>query len=79
MIQSAFLEQLASRMEKNGLFYFRTDDRSYFDWTVEHLNESKFWLIKEGAEWIHEENTYFQNLMDGYFSVVAEVQKLENI
>ena len=74
MIQSAFLEQLASRMEKNGLFYFRTDDRSYFDWTIEHLNESKFWQIKEGAEWLHEENTYFQNLMDGYFSVVAEVQ-----
>ena len=74
MIQSAFLEQLASRMEKKGLFYFRTDDRSYFDWTIEHLNESKFWQIQEGAEWLHEENTYFQNLMDGYFSVVAEVQ-----
>jgi tRNA (guanine-N7-)-methyltransferase len=74
MIQSTLLEQLASRMEKHGRFYFRTDDRPYFDWTVEHLNESPFWTIKEKADWLHEETTYFQNLMDGYFSVVAEVQ-----
>ena len=74
MIQGTLLEQLASRMERSGVFYFRTDDRSYFDWTVEHLNKSKHWKIKEGADWLHEEATYFQNLMDDYFSVVAVVQ-----
>ena len=74
MIQSSLLEKIASRMEKDGLFYFRTDDRSYFDWTVEHLNQSKFWKIREEADWLHEEVTYFQNLMEGYFSVVGEVQ-----
>ena len=61
-------------MEKNGLLYFRTDDRVYFDWTVEHLNQSKFWKIKEDADWLHEEVTYFQNLMDGHFSVVGKAQ-----
>lgn len=74
MIQSTLLEKLANRMESCGRFYFRTDDRSYFDWTVEHLNESKFWKIQDEADWLHEESTYFQNLMDDYFSVVAEVQ-----
>lgn len=74
MIQVSLLEQLANRMTKGGFFYFRTDDRSYFDWTIEHLNESKVWQIKEGADWLHEESTYFQSLMDDYFSVVAEVQ-----
>ena len=74
MIQGSLLEQLASRMTKGGLFYFRTDDRSYYDWTIEHINESKVWQIKAGAEWLHEESTYFQSLMDDYFSVVAEVQ-----
>ena len=73
MIQSTLLEKLANRMESGGQFYFRTDDRSYFDWTVEHLNESKFWTVNEDADWLHEETTYFQNLMEGYFSVIAEV------
>lgn len=74
MIQRPLLEKLASRMEQGGRFYFRTDNHSYFDWTIEHLNESKIWKIQEEADWLHEESTYFQNLMDAYFSVVAEVQ-----
>lgn len=73
MIQDALLEQLAIRMKSGGKFYFRTDDQSYFDWTVEHLNESKFWKINSDAGWLHEETTYFQNLMEGYYSVIAEV------
>lgn len=74
MIQTALLEELASRMEPGGKFYFRTDDRSYFDWTVEHLNDSKCWKINAEAEWAHEETTYFQDLMEEYFSIVADVQ-----
>ena len=72
MIQFPLLEALAERMVEGGALYFRTDDRSYFEWTEEHLAESPYWQIVRERGWLHEEATYFQDLMDGYYSLVAE-------
>tara|TARA_B100001769_G_C22069923_1_gene575860 strand:+ start:89 stop:754 length:666 start_codon:yes stop_codon:yes gene_type:complete len=72
MIQYPLLELLAQKIAPGGKLFFRTDDRGYYDWTVEHLEASKVWAIDKDAEWIHEEATYFQDLMDSYYSVIAQ-------
>lgn len=71
MVQSPFLTEVANRTANNGCFCFRSDDLPYYEWTVEHLHAHADWKIDPGAEWPHEEDTYFQDLMDGYHSVVA--------
>lgn len=71
MVQPAFLDEVARRTDVGGQFCFRSDDRPYFDWTVEHLEEHKEWEVDESAEWPYESETYFQSLMDSYHSVIA--------
>jgi tRNA (guanine-N7-)-methyltransferase len=72
MVQPALLNEVARRTDRGGEFCFRSDDRPYFDWTVEHLNEHPDWEIAASAPWPYESETYFQSLMDAYFSVVAK-------
>lgn len=72
MVQPAFLDEVARRTDRAGEFCFRSDDRPYFDWTREHLCEHPDWAIDESAQWPYESETYFQSLMDEYFSVVAK-------
>ena len=72
MIQADLLDELARRSDRGGELCFRSDDRSYFNWTIEHLNEHNLWKIEPSAPWPYECVTYFQNLMDKYFSVVAK-------
>ena len=74
MVQQEMLTELARRTRPDGYFYFRTDDRPYFDWTIEHLEESRHWVIDSDAPWPHEKETYFQGLMETYFSVVARLR-----
>ena len=72
MVQPSFLDEVARRTDRGGEFCFRSDDRPYFDWTVEHLSEHPEWEIDESAQWPYESETYFQSLMDQYHSVVAK-------
>ena len=72
MVQLSFLDEVARRTDRGGEFCFRSDDRPYFDWTVEHLSEHPDWEIDESAQWPYESETYFQSLMDEYYSVVAK-------
>ena len=72
MVQPSFLDEVARRTDMGGEFCFRSDDRPYFDWTVEHLSEHSEWEIDEAAQWPYESETYFQSLMDEYHSVVAK-------
>lgn len=71
MVQPTFLDEVARRTDKGSEFCFRSDDKPYFDWTIEHLNEHKEWTIDKVAEWPYESETYFQSLMDSYYSVIA--------
>lgn len=71
MVQNPFLDEIARRTDPDGTFCFRTDDRPYFDWTIEHLEAHPQWTISKDLEWPHETETYFQGLMDEYFSVIA--------
>jgi tRNA (guanine-N7-)-methyltransferase len=72
MVQPSFLDEVARRTDREGEFCFRSDDRPYFDWTVEHLSEHPEWEIDESAQWPYESETYFQSLMNEYHSVVAK-------
>lgn len=72
MIQANLLDELARRSDRGGEVCFRSDDRPYFDWTIQHLNEHNQWLIEPSANWPYESATYFQDFMDKYFSVVAK-------
>ena len=72
MVQPSFLDEVGRRTDRGGEFCFRSDDRPYFDWTVEHLSEHPDWEIDESAQWPYESETYFQSLMDEYHSVVAK-------
>jgi len=72
MVQTAFLDELAKRTDMGNTFCFRSDDRPYFEWTIEHLEAHPNWEIDASAVWPHETETYFQELMDEYFSVVAK-------
>ena len=72
MVQAPFLDEVARRTDPGGQFCFRSDDRPYFDWTLEHLEAHPDWRIDAAAEWPHENDTYFQDLMDEYFSVIAK-------
>jgi len=71
MVQPGFLDVVAERTDRGGRFCFRSDDRPYYDWTVEHLEAHPKWEIDPDAEWPFESGTWFQGLMDEYFSVVA--------
>jgi len=75
MVQTSLLDILAQRTDRGGEFCFRSDDRPYFDWTVEHLESHTEWAIEGpegGTGWPYESETYFQSLMDTYHSVVAQ-------
>lgn len=72
MIQLNLLKKLAKRSISGANLYFRTDDPNYFEWTKSHIEESPFWELDESSPWLHEESTYFQDLMQSYFSLVAK-------
>jgi tRNA (guanine-N7-)-methyltransferase len=71
MVQNGFLDEVARRTDQGGTFCFRSDDLPYYDWTVEHLRAHPEWVIDETQVWPHEKKTYFEGLMDKYYSVIA--------
>lgn len=71
MVQTAFLDAVAERSESGGLFCFRTDDVPYYEWTLEHLEKHSRWEVDVSAIWPHETETYFQEMMESYQSVIA--------
>lgn len=71
MVQTPLLDAVAERTDTGGLFCFRSDDIPYYEWTVEHLEKNPHWKIDTFATWPHETETYFQEMMDSYQSVIA--------
>ena len=71
MIQKILLDKLAKHTNESSLLFFRSDDINYFEWTKAHIHKSKFWEISPNTEWIHEDFTYFQNMMESYYSLAA--------
>lgn len=74
LIQTEFLSNLKKRMAKGGILYFRTDHTEYFEWARECIGQHSQWYIAKDAPWPHEAESYFQNLMDSWHSLVCVSQ-----
>ena len=72
MIQEALLSKMAQHTHPGSRFHFRTDDTSYFEWAQERIDEHPAWTLRIDAQWPFEENSYFQNLMESWESLIAE-------
>jgi len=70
LIQPSFLSLLASKTLPTGKFFFRTDFNPYFEWTVEHLEESPDWTpVNENLPYEH--SSYFQDLLPEFQTLSA--------
>ncbi len=71
MVQMPFLNSVAERTDLGGLFCFRSDDVPYYEWTLEHLEANSQWEVDTSLIWPYETETYFQEMMGAYQSVIA--------
>jgi tRNA (guanine-N7-)-methyltransferase len=71
LIQNEFLDLLKLHVCDKSLIYFRTDHLDYFKWTEEKFQNSQNWKII-GDKWPFEHETFFQNLLPNYKSLVAK-------
>jgi tRNA (guanine-N7-)-methyltransferase len=71
LIQNEFLDLLKLHVCDKSLIYFRTDHLEYFKWTEEKFQNSQNWKII-GDKWPFEHETFFQNLLPNYKSLVAK-------
>lgn len=71
LIQNEFLDLLKLHVCDKSLIYFRTDHLEYFKWTEEKFQNSENWKII-GDIWPFEHETFFQNLLPNYKSLVAK-------
>jgi len=74
LINDAFLSLLAKRSLVGSKLYYRTDHEDYFLWTKERVIKHKAWrLLSENQLWPLEHETYFQNMLPQYKSIVSQV------
>jgi tRNA (guanine-N7-)-methyltransferase len=71
ILQPAFFEFLAGRVEQGGRLYFRTDHAEYFSYVAEFLPTLKTWQPDLAAVWPLEQETVFQARAPAYQSLVA--------
>ena len=69
LIQPRFLSELAKRVRKGGVMYFRTDYEEYYEWVSDHVREHASWEIGENIAWPFECETLFQRKMASYKSL----------
>lgn len=71
MLQASLLDQLAGHCQQGTPFYFRTDEAGMFAWGQAVFSAHPQWEIVSDAPWIFESESYFQNLMSSWQSLVA--------
>ena len=71
LIQNNFLDLLKLHVSDKSLLYFRTDHLEYFKWAEEKFQNSANWTLI-GDKWPFEHETFFQNLLPNYKSLVAK-------
>jgi len=72
MLQHSFLDKIAQRGTPACRFYFRTDHRDYFEWSLTHIEQHPQWELDKTASWPFEKDSFFQNLMDEWQSLIAK-------
>jgi tRNA (guanine-N7-)-methyltransferase len=71
VMQSEFLEAIASRTSAGARLYFRTDHVGYYETVVAALSGLRTWRPDPEAAWPFEPETVFQALAESYHSLVA--------
>jgi len=71
LIQNGFLDMLARFTDGNSTLFFRTDDENYFSWAIDKVAGHPLWERDETACWPFEHETFFQNILPEYHSLVA--------
>ena len=71
LLQSGFLESLASRAGEGARLYFRTDHGEYFHAVTALLAHLQTWRIDPDAQWPLEHETVFQARAPIYHSLVV--------
>jgi len=71
IVQAPLLDKVAAKTSPGGMLCLRTDHEEYFQWIVEHVAASPNWDIDDEAEWPFESSSFFQELMDGWQSLIA--------
>lgn len=70
IMNSGFLDCLATRCRENAPLHFRTDHEAYFDWTKELAPSLESWRPASELEWPFERETVFQAKADSYQSLI---------
>lgn len=73
LIQHPFLDLLAARSVPNAELCFRTDHQDYFSWSVDQINCIDSWRIDPEAAWPFEHETFFQNILPEYQTLIAKL------
>lgn len=71
ILQTEFLEALASRAGEGAPLYFRTDHAEYFSAVQALFPDLKTWRLDPAAPWPLEQETVFQARAPAYQSLVA--------
>lgn len=72
MLQRSFLDKIAQNSCSTAKFYLRTDHAGLFDWSMEHILQHPQWEVDVNACWPFEKDSFFQNLMDDWQSLIAK-------
>jgi len=65
LVQSSFLELLASKTQATGKLFFRTDFTPYFEWTTDQIENSPLWT-PSSTTLPFEHASYFQDLLPDF-------------
>lgn len=69
--QKRSLELLAECADPGAALFFRTDHRSYFEWTRGVIRVSDSWEESAGLSWPYESASFFQELLPDFQSLMA--------
>lgn len=72
MMQYSFLDKIANYSTANTKFYLRTDHVDLFNWSTETIQNHPLWGLDDSADWPFENDSFFQNLMDNWQSLIAK-------
>jgi tRNA (guanine-N7-)-methyltransferase len=72
IIQNDFLTSLSQISSRTSKLFFRTDDKPYFDWTTNIIQNHNNWELCL-TEWPHESNSFFQDLFNDSFTCTARI------
>lgn len=71
LMQAEFLGKLAQRTIAGGRIFFRTDHAEYFQLCAKMVSEHSEWDLGQEVAWPFEVGTYFQDLMESFYSLSA--------